>query len=70
MAYKGIIQYKRHDNIGDAMIEMAKTDNTKLGWCVVYLYTEYTGDYNTNKIEWDSIADKKYVAIKTRIENN
>ena len=27
MAYKGIIEYKRTANIGDAMIEMAKTGN-------------------------------------------
>ena len=43
---------KRPGNIGEAMIEMAKTDKTKLGECVVYLYTDYTGDYNINKIKW------------------
>ena len=52
VAYTEIIEYERPGNIGDAMMEMAKTDNTKSGGCIVYLYAEYTGDYNMNKIEW------------------
>ena len=52
MAYLGIIEYKQRGNIGVAMIEMAKTDVTKFGECVVYLYTEHTGDYIINKIQW------------------
>ena len=51
VAYIEIIEYKRPGNIGDAMIEMGKTYNTKVGECVVIQNTEYTGDYNMNETE-------------------